>query len=203
RVLSWWWSRFRIFASSRRRKSTGMRSIFPQSRKTRTRSTTSTGGSWKTSSSGRKRYSTGSGNSFAARNMTESLPSCSRMWWVASSDPRASPSGPSCVVSRNFWPLRISWATSASEASRGGVTAADASVIIEELGEPDAALRRRVVVEREGRRALHSHLAGDLRLHHAVRGAQARERRLALTLVAEHDHVHAQRAHVTASLHCR
>ena len=35
----------------------------------------SAGGSWKTSSSGRKRYSIGSGNSFAARNITESLPS--------------------------------------------------------------------------------------------------------------------------------
>ena len=64
-----------------------MRSMFPQSRKTRTRSTTSAGGSWKTSSRGRKRYSTGSGNSFAARNITESLPSCVRMWCRASSEP--------------------------------------------------------------------------------------------------------------------
>ena len=39
------------------------------------RSAMSAGGSWKTSSSGRKRYSIGSGNSFAARNITESLPS--------------------------------------------------------------------------------------------------------------------------------
>ena len=35
----------------------------------------SAGCSWKTSSSGRKRYSIGSGNSFAAMNITESLPS--------------------------------------------------------------------------------------------------------------------------------
>ena len=39
------------------------------------RSATSAGGSWKTSSRGRKRYSIGSGNSFAAMNITESLPS--------------------------------------------------------------------------------------------------------------------------------
>ena len=57
------------------RKSTGMRSMLPQSRKTTVRSAMSAGGSWKTSSSGKKRYSIGSGNSFAARNITESLPS--------------------------------------------------------------------------------------------------------------------------------
>ena len=61
----------------------------------------SAGGSWKTSSRGRKRYSTGSGNSFAARNITESLPICRSMLCIASNEPRASPSGPSCVVSRN------------------------------------------------------------------------------------------------------
>ena len=55
-----------------------MRSMLPQSRKTTVRSAMSAGGSWKTSSSGRKRYSIGSGNSFAARNITESLPS-----WVS------------------------------------------------------------------------------------------------------------------------
>ena len=75
RVLSWWWSMFSSRAPSRCRNSTGIRSMLPQSRKTSVRSTTSAGGSWKTSSSGRKRYSTGSGNSFAARNITESLPS--------------------------------------------------------------------------------------------------------------------------------
>ena len=51
--------------------------MLPQSRKITVRSARSAGGSWKTSSSGRKRYSTGSGNSFAARNITESLPSAS------------------------------------------------------------------------------------------------------------------------------
>ena len=75
RVLSWWWSMLMMTLPPSLRKSTGMRSMLPQSRKTTVRSAMSAGGSWKTSSSGRKRYSIGSGNSFAARNITESLPS--------------------------------------------------------------------------------------------------------------------------------
>ena len=62
------------------------------------RSAMSAGGSWKTSSSGRKRYSIGSGNSFAARNITESLPSWVSSWCIPSSEPSASPSGPSWAV---------------------------------------------------------------------------------------------------------
>ena len=85
-----------------------MRSMFPQSRKITMRSAMSAGGSWKTSSSGMKRYSTGSGNSFAARNITESLPRASSIWCIASSDPSASPSGFSWVVSRKRSPSRIS-----------------------------------------------------------------------------------------------
>ena len=37
----------------------------------------------------------GRGNSFAARNITESLPRLSSRWCIPSNEPRASPSGPS------------------------------------------------------------------------------------------------------------
>ena len=88
-----------------------MRSMLPQSRKTTVRSAMSAGGSWKTSSSGRKRYSIGSGNSFAAMNITESLPSWVSRWCMPSSEPSASPSGPSWAVSRKRSRSRSSAAT--------------------------------------------------------------------------------------------
>src|ERR1044072_7236533 len=56
------------------RKSTGMRSMLPQSRKTTVRSDMSAGGSWKTSSSGRKRDLIGRRDSFAALEQPEALP---------------------------------------------------------------------------------------------------------------------------------
>src|SRR6266542_1532246 len=191
---------FRTLASSRRRKLTGIRSMFPQSRNTSTRSTTSAGASWNTSSRGRNWYSTGSGNSFAARNITESLPSCSRMWCIASSEPRASPSGASWVVSRKRSFARSSWAMSASDASVRRTTAV-ASLILEQPREADAPFGCIVVVEGQRRSALDPHLARDRSLEDAVRGTQPGERGLALGLAAQHAHVHARRAQVRACLH--
>ncbi len=98
-----------------RSQSTGIRSMLPQSRKITVRSARSAGASWKTSCSGRKRYSSGSGNSFSARNISESLPSCVSASWSARVEPSASPSGPSWVVIRKR-SLSASSATIASVA---------------------------------------------------------------------------------------
>ena len=159
-------------SESSRRRGAGSRRACGRCSRSRgrppTRSTRSTGGSWNTSSSGRKRYSTGSGNSFAARNITESLPSCWSSLCVASSEPSASPSGPSWVVSRNRSAARISSATSASVASVRCATAAGASLILEQPRDPHAPLRRLVVVEGQRRGALDPHLACDGRLQHAM-----------------------------------
>ena len=59
-------------------------------------------------------------------------------------------------------------------------------VVVEQLGDAHAPLDGVVVVEGQGRRALHADLGGDRRLEHAVGGAQPCERRLALLLGAEH-----------------
>ena len=57
RVLSWWWSMFRMWVPSRLSKSAGLRSMFPQSRKIAVRSATSSGGTLISPSSRKKRYS--------------------------------------------------------------------------------------------------------------------------------------------------
>ena len=144
-----------------------------------------------------------SGNSFAARNITESLPSCASMWCSASSEPSASPSGPSWVVSRKRSPARSSSATSVERTRRcARRLAATASLTRRAAWQTRTPRSRRlVVVEAQGRGALDPHLAGDRRLEHAVRGGEPRERRLALGLVAEHADVDARRAQVRACLH--
>src|SRR5262245_25206909 len=209
-------------AESRRRKLASVRSMLPQSRKISARSTTSAGGSWKTSSSGRNRYSTGSGNSQAGRNITESRPSWPRMWCIASSDPRASPSTPLCVVIRNRPPERSSSATFARAASRspslGG--ALSASLItapgpetgstsirlitsagrVEQFRDPHPPLRGVVVVEAERRRPLEPHLARDRRLQYPVRGAQRGQGLLPGLVVAEHTDMDARGAQVGAGV---
>ena len=84
----------------------------------------------------------------------------SRMWCIASSDPSASPSGPSWVVSRKRSPARSSWATSSSDASLRSAAAATASLTASSsLRDADAALRGLVVVEGQGRGSLDPHLA--------------------------------------------
>ena len=70
-----------------------MRSMLPQSRNTIVRSATSAGGAPAIPSKVQARYSQGSGNSSGDMYMTLCFPSCSRIQCMASSDPRASPSG--------------------------------------------------------------------------------------------------------------
>src|SRR5215475_8815819 len=180
------------------RKSTGIRSMLPQSRKTTVRSAMSAGGSWKTSSSGRKRYSIGSGNSFAARNITESLPSWVRRWCMPSSEPSASPSGPSCAVRRNLSRLRSSSAT--LSIAGFALTPALLIVLLEQLRYPHSGIHGVVVLEGQGRCPLHSRLGGDLRLQDSVRRAQRVQRRLALVLAPEDADMHLGGAEVRAGL---
>jgi hypothetical protein len=65
----------RMCVPSRLRKSTGMRSMLPQSRKTTRRSPMSVGGAPRIPSKSIERYSWGSGNSSGDMYISESLPS--------------------------------------------------------------------------------------------------------------------------------
>ena len=76
------------------------------------RSATSAGGVPTSRSKVQPRYSHGSGNSSGDMNISESLPSCSSIQCMASSEPSASPSGFSCVVSSSFSEPRSSAITS-------------------------------------------------------------------------------------------
>src|SRR5438105_8821900 len=109
--------------------------------------------------------------------MTASLPSCSRASFVARSEPRASPSGFSCVVTRKRSCERSASTTAARSCVSGE--------LIDELCHADPSLDRRIVLEGQLRGPLHSQLAPDPRLEHAVRRREAGERGLALALGAE------------------
>ena len=149
------------------RKSTGIRSMLPQSRKIAVRSAMSAGGSWKTSSSGRKRYSIGSGNSFAARNITESLPSCGQQ--VMHPEQRAEGVAVGALVGgeEEFVAAAelVGDPLDRRVCADAGATHRSSS---EQLRDPHPLLDRRVVVEGQGRGPLHPGLGGDLRLQHPV-----------------------------------
>src|SRR5829696_5275485 len=122
------------------------------------------------------------------------------------SEPSASPSGPSWAVSRKRSRSRIS----ATTRSMSEAVAAAASLLIgllacerpllEQLRNAHSRLDGGVVVEAQRRRPLHARLGGNPRLDHAVRRAQAGERRLALLLIAEHADVHLRGAEIWAGL---
>ena len=62
------------------------------------------------------------------------------------------------------------------------------SWLFEQVGDPHTLLDRVVVMEGQGRSSPHSHLAGDPRLEHPVRGTQGIQRSGALGLVAQNAH---------------
>src|SRR5687767_121181 len=126
-----------------------------------------------------KPYSAGSGAS-PPRNMTASLPSCSSASPDASSEPRASPSGFSCVVSRKRSCVRIASAT--AERSLGVVW----GELIDELRHAHAALDGGIVFEGQLRGPLHSQLPCDPPLEDAVRCLESFDRLLPLALASEH-----------------
>ena len=82
--------------------------------------------------------------------MTESFSSWSNASFVASSEPRASPSGFSCVVSTNRSPPRIASATAASS------LVVVWGELIDQFGHPNPPLDRRIVLERKLWSPLHS-----------------------------------------------
>ena len=166
RVLSWWWSMLRMCSPSAWRKSTGMRSMLPQSRKTIVRSATSSGGAPTRPSKWSPRYSHGSGNSSGDMYIRESLPSCVRMPCIASSEPSASPSGFSCVVRRSL------------SADRSSPTTWSCSVVtlmlvvVQQLCDPHPSVYRLVEDELKRGGALHPQLA----CHGLLKDARARTR---------------------------
>src|ERR1700760_3015218 len=192
--------------------------MLQRSRNMITRSAMSAGAWWKTFSSGRKRYSIGSGNSFAARNITESLPSLVSRWCMPSSEPSASPSGPSWAVSKKRSWERISSImrskslptvplAALNSAVSAATSAAEVVVIsvillalraVEQARDPHPFLDRVVVMEGQGRRPFHPLLGGDARLDHTVRGTQRLQRIVALGFVSEHADVDPRRAQVGA-----
>ena len=191
----------------------GVRAMLPQSRNTMIRSDRSAGGSVISPSSPMNRYSYGSGNSSAVRNATESLPSAVRMCCIAASEPTASPSGRSCVVSRN-----LSWSRSVASAwSRvGRAPLSDTRVppvgvprgnhvfglALEQLLDPLRAVERVVVHEVEGRRVLEVQLVGHPPLQVAVRRPQAVERAPAHRSAAQDGHVYPRLAQVWGCIDC-
>src|ERR671924_355989 len=126
--------------------------------------------------------------------MTTSLPSCSSASFMASTDPSASPSGFSCVVTRNRSCLRISSATAARSVVSGLIW----GELIDELGKPHPPLYGRIVLKRQLRSPLQVELPVHPGLEDAVVRLQARQRRLPGPLVAEHAHVDRRVAEIGA-----
>src|SRR6476661_4257780 len=113
--------------------------------------------------------------------MTPSLPSWSSASLVASSEPRAAPSGVSWVNSRKRSFERIAAAT----ACRSLVVCVWGE-LIDQLGHADPALDRRIVFEGQLGSPLHSQLARQAGLQDAVRRGEAVERLRPLDLGTEH-----------------
>src|SRR5206468_6524523 len=122
----------------------------------------------RSSASGMKPYSPGSGASLW-RTMTLSFPSWSNATFAASSDPSASPSGFSCVVSvKRSWPRIASATATRSLAVVWGE-------LIDQLRHADPPFHRRIVLERELRSSLQPKLAREARLQDGVSRLQALE----------------------------
>src|SRR5919206_1340042 len=191
RLLSWWWSRFRTSGTRASTVGSAMRDSLAQSTATRARVSTSSGQSRRRTWSAMKVYSPGSGASpYSA--ITTSLPSCSSPSFAARSEPSASPSGFSCVVTRKR-----------SCERRASTTAARSFVsgeLIDELCHADPALDRRIVLEGQLRGPLHSQLAPDACLEDAVRRGEPGEGRVALPLRPEDADEDARVAEVGRSL---
>src|SRR5579862_1110352 len=204
RVLSWWWSMLRMCMPGRRNASAGLRSRLPQSRNTAVRSSRSWGGELRTSSSPRKRYSWGSGNSRASMNAGLSLPRAVRISRIATSEPSASPSGFSWVTTISLLAERSS-SSACSRLERfpfsGTWTAVHVGPTIEQFGEPSRALHRLVVLEFERGGVLELQLARQSSLEEAMGRTQALEAGGSTRLVSEHAHIHARVAEISAGLH--
>src|SRR5437870_8610879 len=120
--------------------------------------------------------------------ITTSLPSCPSPSFADRSEPSASPSGFSCVVTRKR-----------SCERRASTTAARSFVsgeLIDELCHADPTLDRRIVLEGQLGGSLHSQLSRDPRLEDAVGRGEAGQTAIALPLRSEDAHEHAGRTEV-------
>src|SRR5262245_35485093 len=160
------------------------RSRFAQSTAISTRPAATSSGSEPRmrSPSGMKWYSRGSGTS-PVRYMTASLPSWSSASLVASIDPRASPSGASCVETTNR-----SCGLIASAAAAGSVV--DWGDIVDEPRHANPALDRRIVLEGQARSPFEAELVVEARLQIAVCGLEPFESLVAPALGPQHAHEH-------------
>src|SRR5712692_9245094 len=161
-------------------ESSAIRFSWAQSTATSTRSDTSAGQRRSRPSSGMKPYSPGSGASLAI-TITVSLPSCCSTRCIASSEPSASPSGFSCVVT-----AKRSCVRSASATACRSLIVCVGCELIDQLGHAHAALDRRIVLERQLRSPLQGELAAESRLQQAVRRLEPLERRTPPLLAPEH-----------------
>src|SRR6266550_2655885 len=152
-----------------------------QSRASTTRLAASSGSERRRSSSGIHVYSRGSGAS-PARYMTASLPSASSANVMANSEPSASPSGFSCVVTRKRSCERIASATALRS------FAVVWGELINQLRHADAFRDRGIVFEGQLRSPLHPELGRQPQLEHSVCGLEPLQRLLPLALVAEDAH---------------
>src|SRR5512133_1832708 len=109
--------------------------------------------------------------------MTASLPSESSASFIANSDPSASPSGFSCVVTRKRSCER-SASTTASRSAFCVVVVCDE--VIDQLRHANTLFDRGIVLERQLRRALQPQLVRDSPLQDAVRRFEPGERLRAL-----------------------
>src|ERR1700675_1946976 len=161
-----------------RTSGSAIRLSFAQSTARRTRSATSSGQRRCRSPSGMNPYSPGSGAS-PCSTMTVSLPNCSRARFAASSEPRASPSGFSCVVRTNRSCSRIASATAVRS------LAVVWGELIDQLCHADPTFDRRLVLERQLRSSFQAQLASKLRLQQRTGRLKAGERLRTLSLGTE------------------
>src|SRR6266446_5701795 len=153
-----------------------------QSTASSTRSATSSGQRRSSSPSGMNPYSPGSGAS-PCSTMTVSLPSCSSARLAARSEPRASPSGFSCVVRTKRSCSRIASATAVSS------LAVVWGELIDQLCHADPTFDRRIVLEGQLGSPFHAQLAPELRLEQRMGGLEAVDRLRPLSFGAEDGHV--------------
>src|SRR5664279_4122495 len=188
-----------------RKARAALRSRLPQSRKTTVRSPRSAGGSVTRPSSEKKLYSWGSGSSPASMNIRQSLPIAVRISRMATSEPRASPSGFSWVTTISFWAPRSSLRISSrSDRLPLVVIVAPLEVLrdlgVEQLADAHPAIDGVVVLEGERRRVLEAQFGRHTMLQVALRGAQTVDAGRALGVVSEHAHIYARIAQVGAGL---
>src|SRR4051812_261208 len=138
-------------------------------------------------------YSFGMGTS-PKRYMSASLPSSRSANVMARSEPRASPSGFSWVVTMKRSLLRRASATAARSPSVVFVFVE----LIDESGEAHPPLYRRIVLKRQLWGSLQTELAVHAALEDTVRGLEAGERGVALLRGPEHAHVDGGLAKVRA-----